>query len=114
MFKRKNIVYVTLSPAERRLMIARAVAPKPKILIFDEATSALDNITQKNVTEAIDKLNCTRIVIAHRLSTIQHADRIIYLDGGKIVEDGTYEALIAKNGYFAGLVERQRLDIDAE
>ena len=96
----------------QRLMIARAVAPKPKILMFDEATSALDNITQKNVSDAIDKLKCTRIVIAHRLSTIQHADRIIYLDGGRIVEEGTYAELIAKNGYFAELVERQRLDID--
>ena len=96
----------------QRLMIARAVAPKPKILMFDEATSALDNITQKKVSEAIDALQCTRIVIAHRLSTIQHADRIIYLDGGKIVEDGTYDELIAKNGYFAKLVERQRLDLD--
>ena len=71
-------------------------------------------ISHKKVSQAIDSLKCTRIVIAHRLSTIQHADRIIYLDGGKIVEDGTYEELIAKNGYFAGLVERQRLDIDAE
>ncbi len=96
----------------QRLMIARAVAPKPKILMFDEATSALDNITQKKVSEAIDTLKCTRIVIAHRLSTIQHADRIIYLDGGKIVEEGTYDELIAKNGCFAKLVERQRLDIE--
>ena len=96
----------------QRLMIARAVAPKPKILMFDEATSALDNITQKKVSEAIDSLKCTRIVIAHRLSTIQHADRIIYLEGGKIAEEGTYEELIAKNGYFAKLVERQRLDIE--
>lgn len=96
----------------QRLMIARAVAPKPKILMFDEATSALDNITQKKVSQAIDSLKCTRIVIAHRLSTIQHADRIIYLDGGKIAEEGPYEELIAKNGYFAKLVERQRLDIE--
>ena len=96
---------------KQRLMIARAVAPKPKILIFDEATSALDNITQKNVTDAIDKLKCTRIVIAHRLSTVQHADRIIYLDNGNIAEEGTYEELIAKNGLFAKLVERQRLDV---
>ena len=96
---------------KQRLMIARAVAPKPKILMFDEATSALDNITQKNVSDAIDKLDCTRIVIAHRLSTIQHADRIIYLDKGKIAEEGTYEELIAKNGLFAKLVERQRLDL---
>ena len=97
----------------QRLMIARAVAPKPRILMFDEATSALDNITQKKVSEAIDGLKCTRIVIAHRLSTIQNADRIIYLDKGKIVEEGTYEELIAKDGYFARLVERQRLDVDA-
>lgn len=96
----------------QRLMIARAVAPKPRILMFDEATSALDNITQKKVSKAIDSLKCTRIVIAHRLSTIQHADRIIYLDRGRIAEDGTYEELIAKNGCFARLVERQRLDID--
>ena len=95
----------------QRLMIARAVAPKPKILMFDEATSALDNVTQKKVSEAIDSLNCTRIVIAHRLSTIQHADRIIYLDKGKIVEEGTFDELIAKNGLFAKLVERQRLDV---
>ena len=96
---------------KQRLMIARAIAPRPKILMFDEATSALDNITQKKISEAIDSLDCTRIIIAHRLSTIQHADRIIFLDHGKIVEDGTYEELIAKNGYFAKLVERQRLDI---
>lgn len=98
----------------QRLMIARAVAASPKILIFDEATSALDNLTQKKVTEAIDSLNCTRIVIAHRLSTIQHADRIVFLDKGKIVEDGTYAELLDKKGYFAGLVERQRLDYNAD
>ena len=96
---------------KQRLMIARAIAPKPKILMFDEATSALDNITQKNISDAIDKLNCTRIIIAHRISTIQHADRIIFLDKGKIAEEGTYEELIAKNGLFAKLVERQRLDV---
>lgn len=97
---------------KQRLMIARAVAPKPKILMFDEATSALDNITQRKVSEAIDSLKCTRIVIAHRLSTIQHADRIIYLDKGKVAEEGNYAELITKNGYFAELVERQRLDIE--
>ena len=96
----------------QRLMIARALAPKPKILMFDEATSALDNITQKKVCEAIDALHCTRIVIAHRLSTIRRCDRIIVLDKGKIAEDGTYEELIAKNGTFAALVSRQRLDTE--
>lgn len=95
----------------QRLMIARAIAPKPKILMFDEATSALDNITQKIVSDSLDKLRCTRIVIAHRLSTIKQCDRIIYLEKGKIVEDGTYDELIARNGKFAELVERQRLDI---
>ena len=95
---------------KQRLMIARAVAPKPKILMFDEATSALDNKTQKQVSEALDKMGCTRIVIAHRLSTIRHCDRILVLDGGKIIEQGSYEELIAQNGYFAELVERQRLD----
>lgn len=94
---------------KQRLMIARAIAPQPKILIFDEATSALDNITQKKVSEALDGMQCTRIVIAHRLSTIRHCDRIIVLDGGRIVEDGTYEDLIEKNGYFAELVSRQML-----
>lgn len=88
----------------------RAIAPKPKILMFDEATSALDNITQKTVSESLEKLKCTRIVIAHRLSTIRACDRIIYLEKGKIAEDGTYDELIALNGKFAELVERQRLD----
>ena len=94
----------------QRLFIARAVAPKPKILMFDEATSALDNITQKQVSEALDRMKCTRIVIAHRLSTIRQCDRIIVLDHGKIVEDGTYEELIENDGFFAELVARQRLD----
>lgn len=101
-----------LSGGQRqRLMIARAVAPKPKILMFDEATSALDNISQKNVSEALNSLKCTRIVIAHRLSTIRQCDRIIALDGGKIIEDGTYDELIAKGGFFSDLVERQRIHI---
>lgn len=95
---------------KQRLMIARAVAPSPKILMFDEATSALDNITQKKVSNALDHLECTRIVIAHRLSTIKQCDRIIVIDDGHIVEDGTYKELIDKKGFFAELVERQRLE----
>ena len=94
----------------QRLMIARAVAPKPKILMFDEATSALDNLTQKKISESLAALKCTRIVIAHRLSTIRQCDRIIVLDQGKIIEDGKYDDLIAQNGFFADLVARQRLD----
>ncbi len=95
----------------QRLLIARAIASKPKILMLDEATSALDNISQKIVSESLDQLKCTRIVIAHRLSTIRQCDRIIVLDQGHIIEDGTYEELINKNGFFAELVSRQRLDI---
>ena len=95
---------------KQRLMIARAIAPKPKLLIMDEATSALDNITQKKVSDSLDTLKCTRIVIAHRLSTIRHCDRIIVFDGGKIIEDGTYDELIEKNGFFAELVSRQRIN----
>ena len=94
----------------QRLVIARAIAPKPKILMFDEATSALDNLTQRKVSDSLDALKCTRIVIAHRLSTIKQCDRIIMLDKGQIIEDGTYEELVAKDGYFAELVARQQLD----
>ena len=94
---------------KQRLMIARAIAPKPKILMFDEATSALDNITQKKVSDTLDTLNCTRVVIAHRLSTIRNCDRILVMDKGKIAEDGSYDELIAKNGLFAELVEHQTL-----
>ena len=97
---------------KQRIMIARAIVHKPRILIFDEATSALDNVTQKSISESIGKLECTRIVIAHRLSTIQNADRIIMLEGGHIIEDGTYDELIKYDGKFAELVERQRVDIE--
>ena len=98
----------------QRIIIARAIAPKPKLLIFDEATSALDNITQKQVSEALDSMGCTRIVIAHRLSTVRHCGRLLVLEGGRIVEDGTYEELMERGGYFAELVERQRLDTEEE
>ena len=96
---------------KQRIMIARALAPNPKVLFFDEATSALDNITQKKISDALGNLNKTRIVIAHRLSTIKNCDRIIVLHEGKIVEDGKYDDLLANGGYFAKLVERQRVDV---
>jgi ABC-type bacteriocin/lantibiotic exporter with double-glycine peptidase domain len=92
---------------KQRLMIARAVAAKPRLLFLDEATSALDNITQRHVAEALEKLNCTRLVIAHRLSTIRHCDRILVLEQGRIVEDGAYDELIDMGGVFAELVTRQ-------
>lgn len=98
----------------QRLMIARAIAPKPSVLMFDEATSALDNLTQKTVSKSLDSLKCTRIIIAHRLSTIKQCDRILVLDKGKIIEDGTYDELIQGGGFFAELVARQRVDDTSE
>jgi len=88
-------------------MIARALISKPKILFFDEATSALDNITQKIVSDNIDKLKCTRIIIAHRLSTIKNCDRIVVLDRGRIAESGSFVELMNKKGIFYSLAIRQ-------
>jgi NHLM bacteriocin system ABC transporter ATP-binding protein len=95
---------------KQRLMIARAVAPHPKILLLDESTSALDNITQKHVSDALARLKCTRIVIAHRLSTIKDCDRIYVLDGGKITEEGTFAELYENKGFFYELVNRQMME----
>ena len=98
----------TLSGGQRqRLIIARALARAPRILLFDEATSALDNRTQAIVSESLENLQVTRIVIAHRLSTIRNADRIIVLDRGRIIEEGDYESLIKQDGLFASLSNRQ-------
>jgi NHLM bacteriocin system ABC transporter ATP-binding protein len=94
----------------QRIIIARTVCSERKVLMLDEATSALDNITQKVIAESLAKLKCTRIVVAHRLSTVKHCDRIMVIDHGIIAEEGTYDELIAKNGLFAELVRRQRLD----
>ena len=94
----------------QRLMIARAVCGKRRILMLDEATSALDNVTQKHVSDSLEALKCTRVVVAHRLSTVKHCDRILVVDDGHIAEEGAYEELIARRGLFAELVARQRLD----
>lgn len=91
----------------QRIAIARALVSKPKILFFDEATSALDNATQKIVCQSIENLNVTKIVIAHRLSTIMSCDRIIVIDKGSIVEQGTFDELMQKKGFFYRLAERQ-------
>jgi len=91
----------------QRLLIARAVAGHPRILLFDEATSALDGRTQAAVSAAIERLRATRIVIAHRLSTIRSADRILVLDRGRIVQRGAYDELIATEGPFRRLAMRQ-------
>jgi ABC-type bacteriocin/lantibiotic exporter with double-glycine peptidase domain len=98
----------TLSGGQRqRLLIARAIVNHPRILYFDEATSALDNRAQEMVSTSLDNLRATRVVIAHRLSTIANADRIFVMDGGRLVESGTYAALLEKDGMFAALAKRQ-------
>jgi len=92
---------------KQRLMIARALANKPQIIMFDEATSALDNITQAIVVNTLERMSNTRIVIAHRLSTIKNCHRIIVMHKGKIVEEGNYKELIDKGGLFADMAKRQ-------
>lgn len=101
-----------LSGGERqRLTIARAVLKNPPILILDEATSSLDTESERLVQDAINNMmqNRTSIVIAHRLSTIRHADEIIVLQKGKIVERGNHEQLLAQNGFYKKLVDMQEV-----
>jgi NHLM bacteriocin system ABC transporter ATP-binding protein len=95
---------------QQRLMIARAIASRPRILFFDEATSALDNRTQAVVSESLERLQATRVVIAHRLSTIINADRIVVISGGELVQEGNYETLVNQPGIFADLARRQLVD----
>ncbi|MCC7423974.1 MAG: NHLP bacteriocin export ABC transporter permease/ATPase subunit [Planctomycetaceae bacterium] len=98
----------TFSGGQRqRLLIARAIVSRPKILLFDEATSALDNVTQATVSQSLEGLKSTRIVIAHRLSTIINADRIFVMEKGRLVQQGTYEELMQQPGTFAELAKRQ-------
>jgi NHLM bacteriocin system ABC transporter ATP-binding protein len=97
-----------LSGGQRqRLLIARALVHRPRVLFFDEATSALGNRTQRIVSESIASLHATRVVIAHRLSTIQNADRIYVMDGGRVVQVGTFQELMSRPGLFADLAARQ-------
>ncbi len=101
---------IKLSGGERqRVAIARAMLKNAPILVLDEATSSLDSISEHYIQDAFNELmkGKTTIVIAHRLSTIQKMDRIIVLDQGKIVEEGTHKELLAKSGFYAELWEHQ-------
>lgn len=98
----------TLSGGQRqRLLIARALAVKPRLIFFDEATSALDNRTQEIVTESLKRRQITRIVVAHRLTTIMDADRIYVLEAGAVAQKGTYAELMAQEGLFKTMASRQ-------
>jgi ABC-type bacteriocin/lantibiotic exporter with double-glycine peptidase domain len=93
----------------QRILMARALAGQPRILVLDEATSALDNVSQAAVVANLDRLRATRLVVAHRLSTIERADMVVMLDGGRVVAQGTFRALMDVPGPFLDLVARQRL-----
>jgi len=98
----------TFSGGQRqRLLIARAIVNKPRILLFDEATSALDNRTQAIVSKSLESLRATRVVVAHRLSTIINASRIFVLERGRLVQTGSYAELMEQKGPFAELAKRQ-------
>ncbi len=108
---------VKLSGGQRqRLAIARAILKNPEILLLDEATSSLDSESEAQVQEALYRLmqNRTTFVIAHRLSTVQHADRILVLDEGRIIEEGTHAELIEQNGLYSHLYELQFRDLDED
>ncbi len=99
-----------LSGGQRqRIAIARAILADPRILLLDEATSALDSESERLVNEALERLmqGRTSLVIAHRLSTVRHADSILVFSQGKIIESGSHDELIAKNGTYRFLVETQ-------
>jgi ABC-type bacteriocin/lantibiotic exporter with double-glycine peptidase domain len=91
----------------QRLLIARALVRNPSVIVFDEATSALDNRTQAIVTASLNHLQVTRILVAHRLSTIRQANRIYVIETGRVVQQGSYDELVAQAGLFASLVQRQ-------
>lgn len=98
----------TLSGGQRqRVLIARALAGKPKILLLDEATSALDNLSQATVLSSLARREATRVVIAHRLATVKDADRIVVLEKGRIVQEGTFRELAAVPGPFGAMLARQ-------
>ena len=92
---------------KQRLLIARAFARRPRVLLLDEATSALDNRAQAVVQSTLTRISATRVVIAHRLSSIRDVDRIYVLDDARVVETGTFDELIARDGMFAALARRQ-------
>ena len=95
---------------KQRICIARAVLKNPPIMLLDEATSALDTESERLVQDSLYKLmqNRTTVVIAHRLSTIQNADKIVVVEGGRVVEEGSHLTLIGQNGLYKRLIDMQQ------
>ncbi len=102
-----------LSGGQRqRLALARALVGEPIMLLLDEATSALDVVSERLIEKHLKTLKCTQIIIAHRLSTIRHADKILVLDEGRVVEQGTHQELLAMQGHYAHLIHSQSIEED--
>ena len=91
----------------QRLAIARAIIRHPELLVFDESTSSLDSINEEDLYRKLAQLNITTIIVSHKLSTIKNADKILVIDGGKIVEEGTHKELEKKQGIYYKLMELQ-------
>lgn len=108
---------LTLSGGQKqRVAIARAILTKPKILVMDDALASVDNITEERILERLRQTmaGCTTLLISHRVSTVQHADRVIVLRNGQIVEEGRPEVLADRGGYYADLCQRQRIEEELE
>jgi len=108
---------ITLSGGQKqRTAIARALVRDPRILILDDALSSVDTLTEERILNHLAEIRRgrTTLLISHRVSTVRTADRIVVLDGGRIVEEGTHNELLARGGYYAGLYQKQLLEEELE